>query len=306
MYSPCVGTPMAASNAFNNQLSYPNLQRESQFEGPSSNHMLVPVHNLPQGATYSPHPGYVQMPEYYTSQQFHGSGQESSQPRPRPQPLPVDIAMGQAMSATVAPSIQGNSGVQREKQGGRDTSDGRAFFCAEKVPSTGKPTREAMHATESAHTSAGRKSIPNQNESVAEQTPMTYTSNSPMLLSTNSSKSSPPYTSSQRKQLRVEEKCYLKEVKKSIAEGRVPQVQLEQDNRGNIVRYKAQFLNALKLVALAIVPDADIDLKNPSTVQRIMEEVKRQFILEKPFPEGMVARYLQRLYKRNRAVYHRH
>jgi hypothetical protein len=126
-----------------------------------------------------------------------------------------------------------------------------------------------------------------------------------MLLSTNSSKSSPPYTSSQRKQLRVEEKSYLKEVKRSIAEGRVPQVQLRQDNNGNIVQYKAQFLNALKLAALAIVPDADIDVKNPSTMEDIMEEVKRQFILEKPLPDGMVAGFLQRLYKRNRAVYHR-
>ncbi len=95
-------------------------------------------------------------------------------------------------------------------------------------------------------------------------------------------------------------------MKKSIAEGRVPQVRLQQDNSGNILQYKAQFLNALKLAALAIVPYADINVKNPSTMQEIMEEVKRQFILEKPLPEGMVAGFLQRLYKRNRAVYHRH
>jgi hypothetical protein len=44
-----------------------------------------------------------------------------------------------------------------------------------------------------------------------------HTDNSPILLSSNSSKSSPPYTLSQRKQLRVEEKLYLKEVKRSIA-----------------------------------------------------------------------------------------
>jgi hypothetical protein len=111
---------------------------------------------------------------------------------------------------------------------------------------------------------------------------------------------------SQRKQLRVEEKSYLKEVKRSIAEGRVPQVRLQQNNNGDIVQYKAQFLNALKLAALALVPNADIDIKNPSTMQEIMLEVKRQFIIEKPLPEGMVAGFLQRLYKRNRAVYHRH
>jgi hypothetical protein len=41
-------------------------------------------------------------------------------------------------------------------------------------------------------------------------------------------------------------------------------------------------------------------------MQEIMKEVRRQFITEKPLPEGMVKGYLQRLYKRNRAVYHRH
>ena len=135
---------------------------------------------------------------------------------------------------------------------------------------------------------------------------MAHTSNSPILLSSNSSKSSPPYTLSQRKQLRVEEKLYLKEVKRSIAEGKVPQVRLQQNNSGNIVQYKAQFLNALKLAALAIVPNADIDTKNPSTMQEIMKEVRRQFTIEKPLPDGMVEGFLQRLYKRNRAVYHRH
>jgi hypothetical protein len=111
---------------------------------------------------------------------------------------------------------------------------------------------------------------------------------------------------SQRKQLRVEEKSYLKEVKRSIAEGRVPQVRLEQNHNGAIVKYKAQFLNALKLTALAIVPLADIDIKNPYTMQEIMREVKRQFIIENPLPHGMVEGYLQRLYKRNRLLYHRH
>ena len=135
---------------------------------------------------------------------------------------------------------------------------------------------------------------------------MSQTSNSHLHLRPNYSKSSQPYTQSQRKQLRVEKKSYLKEVKRSIAECRVPQVRLQQDNLGDIIQYKAQFLNALKLAALALVPNADIDVKNPSTMQEIMQEVKRQFIIEKPLPEGMVAGYLQRLYKRNRAVYHRH
>ena len=133
-----------------------------------------------------------------------------------------------------------------------------------------------------------------------------HPNNSPNPLRTNSSKSSQPYTLSQRKQLRVEEKSYLKEVKRSIAEGRVPQIKLQQNNSADIIQYKAQFLNALKLAALSIVPNADIDVKNPSIMQEIMKEVQRQFVIEKPLPEGMVAGFLQRLYKRNRAVYHRH
>ena len=187
----------------------------------------------------------------------------------------MDDASGQVMLGTGAPSAQGNCGVQRELQVGRDTSEVHGPSCVEKNSDTGKPTRQANRATGSAQTSAGGGALPDQHDSAPLQTRMTHTSNSPMLLSTNSSKSSPPYTSSQRKQLRVEEKSYLKEVKRSIAEGRVPQVELQQDNNGNIVQYKAQFLNALKLAALAIVPYADIDVKNPSTMQDIMEEVKR-------------------------------
>jgi hypothetical protein len=41
-------------------------------------------------------------------------------------------------------------------------------------------------------------------------------------------------------------------------------------------------------------------------MQEIMREVKRQFIIENPLPHGMVEGYLQRLYKRNRLLYHRH
>ena len=145
-----------------------------------------------------------------------------------------------------------------------------------------------------------------QQSSLKTPPPVTHLNNSPTLLRTISSKLLPPYTLSQRKQLRVEEKSYLKEVKRSIAEGRVPQVRLLQNNSGDIIQYKSHFLNALKLAALSLVPNADIDVKNQSTMQEIMNEVKRQFIIEKPLPEGMVEGFLQRLYKRNRAVYHRH
>ena len=306
MYNPHFGTPVAPSNPFNSQLTYPAQQREGHFEGPSSNHILLPMHNLPQGATYSPHPGYVQGKEYYTTQPFHGLGQDNLQPRPRAQCPPVEDARVHAMPGTAAISVQGNCGVQREMQVGRDMSDAPGNSPGQKDIQSGNPTRQAIRGTGSAQTSAGGGALHQEHDSVSELMPVTIPSDSPILLSSNSSKSSPPYPSSQRKQLRLEEKCYLKEVKRSIAEGRVPQVRLQQDNSGNIVQYKSQFLNALKLAALAIVPHADIDLKNPHTMQEIMEEVKRQFILEKPLPEGMVAGFLQRLYKRNRAVYHRH
>ena len=306
MYNPCFGTPIASTTAYNNQLAYPGHPRESQFEGPSSNHMLLPIHNLPQGAAYSPKPGYMAGKEYYTSQQFHGPAQESTQHRPRTQCVPVEDIEGHVVPGIVAPLGQGNCGVQRELLAGRDTSGGRGASCMEKDTETARPARQSSHANGSAPTPSRGGASRQQHESTTEHIPGTETSNGPILLSANSSKSSPPYTSSQRKQLRVEEKSYLKEVKRSIAEGRVPQVRLQQNNTGDIVQYKSQFLNALKLAALAIVPHADIDIKNPSTMQEIMEEVKRQFIIEKPLPEGMVAGFLQRLYKRNRSVYHRH
>ena len=305
LYAPCMGTPVAQSSPFNNQLPYAAPQREIQFEGPSSSHMLLPVQNLPQGAAYNQHPGYMHGKFDYSSQQFQGLPPEHSHPRSRGQGLAMDDASGQVTMGTGAPPAPGNCGVQRELQVVRDTSEVRGHSCVEKNSDIGSTTRQANRPTGSAQNSAGGGAGPHPQDSAVSQTRMTHNSNSHMLLSSNSSKSSPPYTSSQRKQHRVEEKSYLKEVKRSIAEGRVPQVQLQQDNNGNIVQFKAQFLNALKLAALAIVPYADIDVKNPSTMQDIMEEVKRQFILEKPLPDGMVAGFLQRLYKRNRAVYHR-
>ena len=307
IFNQCLGTPVAASNAYTNQLSYPTQPREGQFRGTSSNRMLLPLPTLPQAATTSSQPAYMQGKEYYTSQQLHGSGHESTQHRPRTIGMPMEHTEGQPV--VVPPLRQSNSDVQREMQASRETSGGRGDSCTEKGPETTRPApsaigRRASHTSSSAHTSSAGGTLREQHDSMAEQTPETR--HNPILLSTNSSKSSPPYTSSQRKQLRIEEKSYLKEVKRSIAEGRVPQVRLQQNNSGNIVQYKAQFLNAIKLAALAIVPNADIDTKNTCKMQEIMSEVKRQFIIDKPLPEGMVAGFLQRLYKRNRAVYHRH
>ena len=101
MYSPCFGTPVAQSSAYNNQLAYPNPPRESQLEGQSSNHVLLPIHNLPQGATYSPNPGYTAGKDYYSSQQFHGARQDSTQHRPRTQCLPLEDTGGHAAPGIV-------------------------------------------------------------------------------------------------------------------------------------------------------------------------------------------------------------
>ena len=311
MYPPCIGTPIASPNAYNNQLSYPAQPQDSQFEGTSSNRMLLPFHNLPQGATFSSQPGYMLGKEYYNSQHLHGSGHESTQPRLGTPCMPAELAEGQVGPGVGPPTGQARCEGPREFLAERDTSGGRGDSSIEKGAKTARVTpstlgRRAIHTTSSAHTSSGGGTLREQHDSVKEQTPVIHTSNSPILLSANSSKSSPPYTLSHRKQLRVEEKSYLKEVKRSIAEGRMPQVRLQQSNNGDIVQYKAQFLNALKLAALALVPFADIDIKNPSTMQEIMKKMKRWFIIEKPLPEGMVVGFLQRLYKKNRAVYHCH
>ena len=265
----CIGTPVTSSNAYNNNLPYATLPRECQLDGTSSNQTLLARPNLPQGGTFS------------------------SQGR-------VGTAIGVV-----------NRNLTREMSAVRDTSgscrtprrDTRTDLDRVSELSLGRPV---SHRTCSARTTTEAYTLHEQYDSPTSQTPMTHASGSTVLLSTNSSKSSQPYLSSQRKQLRVEEKSYLQEVKKSIAEGRVPQVRLQQNHSGDIVQYKSQFLNALKLAALAIVPNAFIDIRNSSTMQEVMDEVRRQFIIDKPLPEGMVAGFLQRLYKRNRAVYHRH
>ena len=242
--------------------------------------------------------------EYYNSQQPHG-------PVPGTHSMPSDPAVSQQGPGHAQPMGPGRCEIPSTFHSERDTSGGRGVSSTEKGADHARTTplatpRRGINTTSSAPLSSEGCTPRDQVDSLKDHTPLKHTNNSPIMLNTNSSKSSAPYTLSQRKQLRVEEKFYLKEVKRSIAEGRVPQVRLLQNNNGDIVQYKAQFLNALKLAALALVPNADIDIKNSITMQEIMKEVKRQFIIEKPLPEGMVSGYLQRLYKRNRAVYHRH
>ena len=308
----CIGTPIASQNAYHNQSSYPSQPREPNFAGTSSNPgLLQQFHNLPQGASFGSQPGYMHEKEYYNSQSMHGAPHESLQPRQGRQHMPPESAEGQNGPGGVLTMGPGGCEGLREHPAARDGNGGRGDFStdlgrepARRTPSTQRG--RAIHTSSSTRISPGGGTNRDLAETRKEHLPVLHTHNSPRVLSSNSSKSSPLYTLSQRKQHRVEGQSYLKEVKRSIAEGRVPQVRLEQSNTGEIIQYKAQFLNALKLAALSLVPNADIDVKNQSTMQEIMKEVKRQFIIEKPLPEGMVTGYLQRLYKRNRAMYHRH
>ena len=299
MFDPGVGTPVAPESTYNNQQSYGAQPRESRYEDINSNHL--PMRNHPQGPPFNSQPINHGGAPFNTLHQFRGPGRESAQPRPQ-HPCPQD-ADGQALRRHVPPRSQGACGEQSQMQHFGDSRGGRASSRPDNESVLG---RQQLNPTYRIYTTPGPGTLHDQRDSTMEQRKLQQTPNRSNTLSPDSSKSSPPYTSSQRKQLRVEEKLYLKEVKMSIAEGRVPKVHLNQNNHGSIMQYKSQFLNALKLAALSIEPNADIDVHNPSTMQEIMKEVRRQFIIEKPLPEGMVAGFLQRLYKRNRALWHRH
>ena len=310
MYSPRRGTPVASSHQYSSQMSYAAQSRENQYKGSNECHILLPMHTQPHGAAFSSQSRHLAGQEFYISQPFHGSGHENPQPRPQNQDVQYEDVGEQGFVGAVPPGAQVPCGSQIFVQAPRDVRGVRGAASTEResiaiAPGPSTLGRSSINQTSSAQT-AGGGPLRDQHESMMEDLTPTRNNNTPPLSSSNSSKLSPPYTSSQRKQLRVEEKSYLKEVKRSIAEGRVPQVHLTQNSSGDIVQYKHQFLNALKLAALAIVPHADIDINNPSTMREIMKEVRRQFVIEKPLPEGMVAGFLQRLYKRNRYVYHRH
>ena len=296
MQNPCIGTPVASSSGYNNQLRYDAEHRERQHEGKHPSHNGGPLHNPPQGQPFNSQHRHVARDEFYRSSQFRDPGHEVAQDRRPSEWTPPD-------ERSTQPGRQRYSTTSRDSRGGRvTTSRDKEDVVTPTAPS--RLGRRHSTPTSNAYTPSGPGTLRFPHDSRAE--PVAATSNSSNPLNTNTSKSSPPYTLSQRKQLRLEEKSYLKEVKRSIAEGRVPRVQLVQDNNGNIVQYKSQFLNALKLAALAIEPNADIDIHDPFTLQEIMKEVERQFIIEKQLPDGFVAGFLQRLYKRNRAVYHRH
>jgi len=121
----------------------------------------------------------------------------------------------------------------------------------------------------------------------------------------DSSKISSPAIVEKRKASREDGKLYTKAEKLAILEGRVPHVTIIQNESGEIVRYKTQFLNALKLAAHAIVQGAYLDVNEQEMLNEIMDEVKRRFILLKPLPNGMVEEYLKGYFKRYRLEYHK-
>ena len=311
VYNPTIGTPIPPVREYNNQTPYQAHHRESGIDRNVADRLLREIHKAAQGAQFNSQAGYSHGREHYSQQHVQGSGHEGSQPRPRSSSVSESPHEEQAARGGVNPPDQARCEGPFDFKALRYAQGGHGETCTGNTPETTRPTpsslmRRGMHSSSSARTSSGGGPSRVQQSSLKTPPPVTHLNNSPTLLRTISSKSPPPYTLSQRKQLRVEEKSYLKEVKRSIAEGRVPQVRLLQNNSGDIIQYKSHFLNALKLAALSLVPNADIDVKNQSTMQEIMNEVKRQFIIEKPLPEGMVEGFLQRLYKRNRAVYHRH
>ena len=310
-YNQRSGTPAPSANAYSNQTQTAPQHWQSGVEGTTSNRGFRPQFHATQGPHPNLQPGYSHDKEHYNPQQFQGHQHGSLVARRGSYHVDEENSEGRAVPGALQPPTQGRSGFPRDQYGVPTVNSGRADTLTDvglETPSPLPPPimRRANHSSESGRTTSGRGTSRGLHCSPKNPTPRIHPNNNPNLLRTNSSKSSPPYMLSQRKQLRVEEKSYLKEVKKSIAEGRVPQVRLLQNNNGDIIQYKSQFLNALKLAALSLVPNADIDVKNPSTMQDIMEEVKRQFIIERPLLEGMVEGFLQRLFKRNRAVYHRH
>ena len=120
MNPPCIGTPIASPNTYNNQLSYPSQPRESQFEGMSSNCMLLPFHNLPQGATFSSQLGFMLGKEYFNSQQLHGSVQNNMQPCTATQCIHAEPAEGQAGPGVDPTLRQGRCEGPRENHAERD------------------------------------------------------------------------------------------------------------------------------------------------------------------------------------------
>ena len=311
-YNPHYGTPNATQSTYPSQSQYPATHPQSRIEGGASTRMPFPHPDTSEGAPFHSQQGYSRGQEQVHSQtEFLGSGRDSTNTRPQPHRMPPECAPRQ-------PELFGEPQLDHARcEGPRDVhafrgARGHRRDCSpDNFPDPARSNqsslgRRGIHSTPSARTSSGGGTSRGPQSSLKDTTPLAHLNNSPELLRNNSSKSSSPYSLSQRKQLRVEEKSFLKEVKRSIAEGRVPQVRLQQNNSGDVIQYKAQFLNAVKLAALSLVPNAFIDVKNASTMQEIMKEVQRQFIIEKPLPDGMVAGFLQRLYKRNRSMYHRH
>ena len=150
MYSQCIGTPVASSNAANNTLPYATLRRDSQLEGTSSNQFLRAMPNLPEGGTFSSQDGVGAA---------IGEG---------------DGDLGREMSVA-----RDTSGSCRTPC--RDTTPdvGRA-----PAKSLGRP---ASHRTCSARTTTAAGTLRELSNSATPQTPMNHASDTTVLCSPNSS-----------------------------------------------------------------------------------------------------------------------
>jgi hypothetical protein len=224
MYNPFIGTPLSSSSAYNNQNPYTAQPREGPYEGPNSNHVLAPLHNLPQGQILHSQPVHLAGGEFYASQQFRGSPHENTQLRPLTNCMPLEDSEGQAMRGVGPPNRPAQGGVQREQPIPNTYKGVRGTPCADKAAeiadvATSTLGRRAFNPLSIAHTTSGIGTVHEAHDSTMEQMQVAHTSNSPILLSSNSSKSSPPYTLSQRKQLRVEEKVVFKRGEKVYSRG---------------------------------------------------------------------------------------
>ena len=104
-----IGTPVAASNAYTNQVSYQAQPRETQFEGPPSGHMLLPTQHRPQASTFGSPASHLAGTEYYTPGQVPSSGHDA-----RTQGMPVQAAEGEVVIGVPLAMGQGICAQQRE------------------------------------------------------------------------------------------------------------------------------------------------------------------------------------------------
>ena len=204
MHNPCIGTLVPPTNAYTTQVSYSAQQRESQNPNTATAPMLLPLHNRPQGGAYDSPTGHMPSTQYYTSGQQQSPGHESTQPPSRTQRRPVEDVEGEAVARVLAAMGHAISRQQRDSRPARAMSGGCVESSKAKGAESARPGPstvgfEVVHPVGSTHTSSEGGALRNRRHSMKEPSPVNHTNNSPTLLSTTSSKSSPLSTLSQRK-----------------------------------------------------------------------------------------------------------